>query len=114
MKPSFGWVVPVAIVLNCANALASNLESCASRSFRQLTGLSVVSVRSSGDRAEIVLSSSAYDAVMNSEKSGGEMYDDIVNAVTVAKMCWVERDPSAAGISVDVVSQDGSMIAKDY
>jgi hypothetical protein len=51
---------------------------------------------------------------MNSEKSGGEMYDDIVNAVTVAKMCWVERDPSAAGIGVDVVSQDGSMIAKDY
>jgi hypothetical protein len=104
-----------ALGANCVSAAApSDLKACAIRSMSQLTGLTVVSVNVSSTQAQVVLSNSAYDLVMSSEKSGGDLYDDTVTAVSVAKLCWRERDPSAAGIKVDVVTQDGSMIAKDY
>ena len=81
----------------------------------RINGIYVVSTRNySASKSEIVLNSAAYDLVKRSEESGGEMYDDIALSKSIAKMCWAENDSSALGVSVDIVTDDGLLIVKDY
>lgn len=109
MKKTVGLL----IALMSVSAHAANfsiLETCAQKSISQLSGMSVISASGSSSRAQIVMSESAYDTVMNSEQTGGNLYDDLTMALSISRMCWVERDPSSRGIVVDIVTPSGMLI----
>jgi hypothetical protein len=90
------------------------LKNCALRAFNNVSGINVVAARQySTDIAEIVLNDGARDLVSRSERSGGALYDELVQYLYIAKMCWVEKDRSAIGVRVDVVERNGSLVIKD-
>ena len=106
------------LLLSLANSVSaanlSSLKSCAQKSISTLGGFSVIDIRGSSYQAQIVLSDRAYDKVMQSEQSGGDMYDELAMALSIAKMCWAERDPSSNGIPVSIISSSGYKIVSSY
>ena len=113
MKKAVGVLIAVmSAVTQAANFSA--LEACAQKSISQLSGMSILSASGSASRAQIVMSESAYESVMKSEQTGGDLYDDLTMALSISRMCWVERDSSTKGIVVDIVTPSGRLIIKGH